>query len=470
MKLLLIAPSSGRWKKTSKAKLFNGRTFRFSLLSLLSVAAETPPDVEVKIIDEQVEDIPWHEHFDLVGITSMTALAPRAYEICDKFRKRNIPVILGGMHPTLCPDEACKKADAVVIGDVESVWETVLADASLGRLKTIYNPKKNLPDLAGLKRIPRELLCRDSYSTINAVQATRGCPNRCDFCSVAVFHDQSQRQRPVYEVIEEISQIPDRFFILTDDNLTADPEYAAQLFKSLIPLNKFWVSQVSINITEDPDFVGLAAESGCIGLFVGVETFSDENLCEVGKICNRAKRYQKAIRVFHDHGIAVEAGIVLGFDNDKPTVFQNTLDLLDELEVDVIQASIFTPLPGTKPFVNLQNKIFDKDWSHYDFHSVVFQPKQMTVEDLQAGHDWLTRKFYSPWRIARRLYRHVKRPRCSAALPYLAAVNMAYYGRVLNWKIRGWNPALVNETKRVLDYNILKLAVSNLLLGKGLPL
>jgi len=446
MKILLIAPSSGKWKKVAKARFFNGKTFRFSLLSLLSVAAETPPDVKVKIVDEQVEDIPWDEQFDLVGITCMTALAPRAYEISGKFYRKNIPVILGGIHPTLCPEDAGRHADAIVVGDVEGVWEKVIADVRMGRLTKIYC-NNGMPDLAGLKNIPRNLLTRDSYSTINAVQATRGCPNSCEFCSVAAFHKQTQRQRPIHEVITEISRLPDKFFILTDDNLTADREYAASLFKALAPLNKLWVSQSSIAISEDPYFVELAAKSGCIGLFVGIETFSDANLTGVRKTCNRVDKYHEAIRLFHSYGITVEAGIVFGFDNDKPDVFQNTLDLLDELQVDVIQASIFTPLPGTKPFAKLRDRIFNKDWNHYDFHSVVFHPKQMSATDLQAGHDWVTRKFYSPWRIVRRLYRHAKRPRSLAALPYLSVVNMAYYGRVLNWKIRGWNPALAMGIK-----------------------
>jgi radical SAM superfamily enzyme YgiQ (UPF0313 family) len=453
MKVLLIAPTSGRWKEAAMAKLFNGKTFRFSLLSLLSVAAETPQDVKVRIVDEQTENIPWHEHFDLVGITCMTALAPRAYEIALEFRRKDIPVVLGGMHPTLSPEDASQHADAIVAGDAEGIWKEVISDARKGMLKKIYR-NKELPDLTGLKSVPRHLLDRGSYSTINAVQATRGCPNACEFCSVTAFHKQTQRQRPVDEVIAEISQIPDKFFIFVDDNLTADTEYAGRLFKALAPLNKFWASQSTVAIAEDPNLVRLAAQSGCVGLFVGIETFNKANLKGVGKTCNRVEKYREAIHLFHSCGIAVEAGIVFGFDNDRQEVFQNTLNILDELEVDVIQASIFTPLPGTTRFANMQERIIDRDWAHYDFHSVVFEPKHMPAVDLQAGHDWVTREFYKPWRIARRLWRHAKRPRSLAALPYLAAVNMAYYGRVHNWNIRGSNPATKLETsKRIPEYD-----------------
>ena len=445
MKILLIAPTSGRWKEAARSKLFNGKTFRFSLLSLLSLAAETPEDVKVKIVDEQIEEIPWQEPFDLVGITCMTALAPRAYEIAAEFRKKNIPVVLGGMHPTLCPEDARQHADAIVVGDAEGVWEKVIIDTKKGKLKKIYHNNRP-PNLSGLKSIPRYLLDRDSYSTINAVQATRGCPNSCDFCSVSAFHKQKQRQRPVDEVITEISQIPDKFFILVDDNLTADKEYASKLFRALIPLKKFWVSQSTISIAEDRNFVNLAAESGCIGLFIGIETFSESNLNAVSKICNRVEKYREAIGLLHSNGIAVEAGIVFGFDHDQPTVFQNTLNLLDELEVDVIQASIFTPLPGTSRYANMQERIIDQNWAHYDFHSVVFQPTHMSVEDLQVGHDWAYKEFYRPWRIVRRLWQHMRRPRGFAALPYLVAVNMAYYGRVFNWYMQGFNPAPKLET------------------------
>lgn len=440
MRILLIAPTSGKWKKASRAKIFNGKTFRFSLLSLLSVAAETPKDDEVTIIDEQVEEIPWYGKFDLVGITCMTALAPRAYEIAAQFRRKNIPVILGGMHPTLCPEDAFPHADAIVVGDAENIWQEVLRDARNKTLKKIY-ANNSPPELAGLKSAPRDLLDKKAYSTINAVQATRGCPNACEFCAVSAFHRQTQRQRPVSEVVAEISKIPDKFILLVDDNLTADIEYASRLFKGLEPLGKFWATQASVGIAEEPKLVELAAKSGCIGLFVGIETFSDANLNGVAKTCNRVEKYRGAIQLLHSFGIAVEAGIVFGFDNDRPSVFKNTLRILDELEIDLIQASIFTPLPGTKRHESMQARIFDRNWANYDFHSVVFQPRHMSAADLQAGHDWVTREFYKPGRIAKRLYRHAIRPRGYAAMPYLAAVNFAYYGRVLNWHIRGYDPA-----------------------------
>lgn len=440
MKVLLIAPASGKWQRVGRHKLFGGRVFRFSMLSLLTVAAETPPDVDVTIVDEQVEPIPWDADADLVGITCMTALAPRAYEIAARFRARGIPVVLGGMHPTLCPDEAIQYADAVLAGEAEGLWTRVVEDARAHRMSGIYR-QDALPSLDGLKRPPRHLLDPKKYATVHAVQATRGCPHGCDFCAVSAFNRQTQRRRPVTEVVAEVATIPDRFMIFVDDNLTADRDYAAALFRALKPLNKWWITQSTLAIADDPAFVKLAADAGCKGLFVGLETFSPENLESVNKGFNRVREYRDAIRLLHSHGIAVEAGIVFGFDGDDAAVFASTMRILDELQIDVVQVSIFTPLPGTPRHAAMQARLTDTDWSHYDFHRVVFEPRRMTAQDLQAGHDWVTHQFYRPWRILRRLWRHAFRPGGFASLPYLAALNFGYYGRTARWHIRGRNPA-----------------------------
>lgn len=447
MKLLLIAPASGKWRRVGRQRLFSGKTFRFSMLSLLSVAAENPPDVETTIVDEQIDMIPWDMDVDLVGISCMTAAAPRAYEIARRFRRRGVPVVLGGMHPTLCPEEAVQHADAIVAGDAEGVWPRLVEDVRHGRLQRLYRADSP-PSLVGLKRPPRRLLPRQGYATVHTVQATRGCPNRCGFCAVAAYNNCSQRRRPIAEVVAEVAEMPGRFLLFMDDNLTADRDYARELFAALKPLGKRWITQSTLAIADDPDFVALAAEAGCIGLFVGLETFSEENLEAVDKTCHRVEQYRDAIRLLHGHGIGVEAGIVFGFDGDRPEVFQRTLALLDELEVDAVQVSIFTPLPGTPANQTMQARIFDRDWEHYDFHHVVFQPAGMAAEALQTGHDWVTREFYRPWRIARRLARLLRRPHGLATLPFVAAVNGAYLGRVLRWRIRGSNPAKAKHPRR----------------------
>ena len=440
MNILLIAPASGKWQRVARTRLFNGKTFRFSLLSLLSVAATTPLNAKIRIVDEQVEPIPWDAEVDLVGITCMTALAPRAYEISARFRNRGIPVVLGGMHPTLLPDEALDHATAIVAGDAEGVWPEVVADARNGCLAGVYR-NESPHSLEGLKPPPRHLLASDKYSTVYATQATRGCPHGCEFCAVSAFNDNTQRRRPVEEVAAEVAKIPDRFVLFVDDNLTADREYAARLFTALMPLKKHWATQSTLSIADDPDFVRLAAESGCIGLFVGLETFSEKNLNSVNKSCHHVQDYRKAIRCFHKNGIAVEAGIVFGFDGDRPDVFESTMKVLDRLEIDAVQVSILTPLPGTPAHTKIRQRIITYDWSQYDFHHPVFTPSNMTPLQLKAGHDWVTCQFYRPGRILRRLRRHLARPRGMKTFKYILALNLAYYGRIRSWRIRGWNPA-----------------------------
>lgn len=440
MKLLLIAPASGPWRHVGRGRLFNGKTFRFSLLSLLSVAAETPPGWEIRIVDEQVDDIPFDDRVDLVGITCMTALAPRAYEIAAGFRARGSKVVLGGMHPTFLPDEALAHADAVCAGEAEGVWPRIVEDAAAGRLAGIYRAPAP-PALAGLKPLPRHLLHGRHYATVQAVQATRGCPNRCAFCAVSAFSRASLRVRPVEEVAKEVAALPGRFFLFVDDSLTADRDYARELFAALRPLGKRWISQSTLAITEDPGLVSLASEAGCLGLFVGLETFSPRNLGAMDKGFHRAEEYRERVRCLHAHGIGVEAGIVVGFDADGPEVFRHTLEQLDRIEIDAIQPSILTPLPGTRLFEAMADRIAERDWSRYDYHHVVFRPARMAAEELQAGHDWLTREFYRPWRIARRLARMAARPGGARMLPFAAAINGAYYGRTVRWRIRGFDPA-----------------------------
>jgi radical SAM superfamily enzyme YgiQ (UPF0313 family) len=369
----------------------------------------------------------------------MTALAPRAYEIAQRFRQRRIPVVLGGVHPTLCPEEAIRHADAIVVGEAEGVWRQVVADAFAGQLQGTY--RNELPPLCGLKRPPRHLLSAGKYATINAVQATRGCPHGCDFCAIAAFNRHTQRRRPVEEVIAEIQELPSRGFMFVDDNLTADRDYAKTLFAALKPLRKRWVAQSTLAISDDPNLVQMMADAGCAGIFAGLETFSEENLGSVNKTCHRVEQYREAIQLLHRYGITVEAGIVFGFDGDGCDVFRRTLKMLDDLEVDLIQVSIFTPLPGTPRATLLADRILDRNWANYDFHHAVFQPARMSTRDLQAGHDWVTHQFYRPWRIVRRLWRHLRRPGAWASLPYLAAVNAAYRGRTVRWQIRGWDPA-----------------------------
>jgi radical SAM superfamily enzyme YgiQ (UPF0313 family) len=228
--------------------------------------------------------------------------------------------------------------------------------------------------------------------------------------------------------------------MFVDDNLTADSEYASQLFRELIPLRKRWVTQTTLSFADDKELVHLAAKAGCVGVFIGIETFSEKNLEAVNKGFNRVEKYKQAIGVLHSDGIGVEAGIVFGFEHDDPYVFERTLNMMDELRIDAAQISIFTPLPGTSRYNAIKSRIIDTDWSHYDFHHAVFQPDNMTARELKDGHDWVTNRFYSLGRIIQRAWRFMWRPNGLNSLLFFLSVNLAYYGRIRRWRIKGINP------------------------------
>jgi radical SAM superfamily enzyme YgiQ (UPF0313 family) len=449
MKLLLINPSAAHWRvRPGERPRLATRMFRFSMLSSLSVAAAAPPGVEVRIVDEEVEPLDLATEADLVGISFMTFNAPRAYALANRLRQEfGKTVIFGGYHPTLCPDEAKAHADAVCVGEAEPVLPAIIRDCQQGRLQPFY--RAGLADLRGLPAPNRSLIRRSAYAMAEAVQATRGCPHGCTFCSISAFHRQQFRMRPVEEVLAELRGLG-RQLVFMDDNLVAHREYAAELFSGMIPLRKRWVSQCSVTIGEDPSLMDLAARSGCRGLFLGLESLSQEGLKHWNKRFNRAADYARIIARLHARGIAVIAGIVLGHDWDTPWVFARMLQFLDEARMDALQATILTPFPGTPLFheMNKQGRLTDRDWSHYDFAHVVFEPAQMSAETLAGGHRWLLQQFYSRRRVARRLLASLGYLAPSTLLCASAPLNLSYRSRLRSAGIL--EPAQAMPTSQVL--------------------
>lgn len=407
MKILLVLPAGERVRVTLEKPAVPRRAMlRFSVLSLTSVAALTPPEHTVEIVDENVTPLDYDSSADLVGITFMTALAPRAYEIAAEFRRRGKTVVAGGYHATLCPDDAQPHFDAIVVGDAEGAWPRLLADVQAHRLQPRYAavPKPVLEVPA-----PRRELLRSSarhYVTVNAVQTTRGCRHACRYCSVTAFHHHQHRQRPVGDVMREIAALP-RDFIFVDDNICADRAYALALFRAMAPMRRRWVSQCSIEVADDAELLGAMAAAGCCGLFIGIESASARNLAEMGKQFNATDRYAERMGRIRGAGIGIVAGIIVGMDQDTPETFARTLELLERLHIDTVQVNILTPLPGTPLFSDMEKagRMVDRDWSHYDFRHVVFQPARMSAEELQAGADWLYAQFYRLDRILGRFVR-----------------------------------------------------------------
>ena len=394
MKILLISPEN---KKSIYAYTKEDvKAFWFPKLGLPTIAANTPPDVEVRIVDECVEDIDFNVDVDLVGISVMTYLAPRAYEIAAKFRARGVKVVLGGIHVSMCPEEAKEHADSIVVGESEKTWPILVEDFRRGELKSLYE-EKDLPKLENLPIPRRELFKPNSYWTTNCVQTSRGCPFACDFCTVTIFGGNQFRLRPIEQVIEEVRRLKKGFVVFVDDNIAGNKAYAKQLFKALIPLKISWGSQASLTMARDPELLDLAAKSGCTALFIGVESISEENLAAANKRFNKVDKYKEEFRRFHDYGILIQTGMIFGFDHDDESAFERTVEFLEENNIELAMFNILTPLPGTNLYkrMDAEGRIIDRDWSHYDGRHVVFKPKLMTPETLQEGFLWAYHKFFS---------------------------------------------------------------------------
>ncbi len=434
---LLICPAPETCRVKSGGKPIVSRFFRHTRLSLLAVAAATPPDWDVRIVDEYVSPLDFSSKPTCVGLSFMTAGAPRAYEIAREFRRLGIPVLAGGFHPTFMPEEVLLHCDAVCVGDAEPSWPQMLRDLEVGALKRVYRSDQNA-SLRGLGLPRRDLLDPGEYFTRNSVQTSRGCPNRCTFCSITSFYEAHYRHRPVEEVIEEITGLSGKMVLFIDDNLVADRSYALKLFSSLKPLNRYWYSQAALTIAQDSELLEAAVESGCKGLFVGLESLSNENLHKVGKGFYLAEAYLEAIENLHRAGIAVEAGIIFGFDEDGPEVFDRTLDFLKASHIELAQITVLTPLPGTVIYSQMEKegRILTRDWSCYDFFHVVFQPKRLTPEELQAGTDEVVRRFYSTRGILERTVSSVHFLGLLQAFGIILPLNLAAKRRVETWEAR----------------------------------
>ncbi len=435
--VLLICPAPPSCRVKPGGKPIVSRFFRHTRLSLLAVAAATPPDWEVSIVDEYVSPLDFSRKPTCIGLSFMTAVAPRAYEIAREFRRLGIPVFAGGYHPTLLPGEVLAHCDAVCVGDAEPSWPQMLKELEAGTLKRVYHSDPSA-SLRGLALPRRELLDQQDYFTRNSVQTSRGCPNHCTFCSITSFYGGYYRHRPVAEVLKEIASLPGKLVIFIDDNLVADRSYALKLFFGLRPLKRHWYSQAALTLAQDPELLEAAVKSGCQGLFVGLESLSSVSLRRVGKGFCRAETYLEDIETLRRTGIAVEAGIIFGFDEDGPEVFEETLDFLKESHIELAQITVLTPLPGTAIYHQLERegRILTKDWSYYDFFHVVFQPKRMSPEELQAGSDEVVRRFYSTQAILKRTTTSLHFLGLQQTLGIILPLNLAAKTRVETWEAR----------------------------------
>ena len=395
MQIALISPKGPLYR--NRGGIFR-KSLRYAPLTLPTLVSLIPPELahEVRLIDEGVEEIPEDLQADLVGMTVITGSAPRAYMLADRLRARGIPVVLGGPHVTLVPEDAAPHADSIVVGYAEDSWPALLRDFAAGRMKPRYVQAAGL-SLAGRPMVDRTLLARHRYATSHVFEATRGCVHGCDFCVVPFAWGRTPLQKPVGEVVEEIRQTGARQAIFIDLNLIADQAYAERLFEALIPLKLKWYGLVTSLIGARPALLDLCARSGCKGLLIGLESISRAGLREVHKGFNHPNEYAELIVALHARGIALMGTFVFGLDDDGPEVFDATVRFAVENRIDLPRYAILTPFPGTALFRRLEaeGRILTRDWELYDGQHVVFRPARMSVEALEAGSRRAWRQTYS---------------------------------------------------------------------------
>ncbi len=357
----------------------------------------TPSHIRTSLYDDRLEEIPWGEPTDLVAITVETYTAQRAYQIADAYRERGVPVVMGGYHPTFLPQESLAHADAVVVGDAEENWPSLLEDFLSGELKTRYDsPPRN--DLESI-RFDRSLFEGKPYVPLRLVQWGRGCPFTCDFCSVQSFYEGVSRHRSLDDLGRELADTGNRFIFFVDDNLYLDSPNFLKFLEFLVPLNLRWAGQISLNVARDPRKLRLLKESGCVVALMGFESLEAENLQQMKKSWNdRGLSYEEAIRRFRQHGIMVYGTFVVGYDHDTPDTFEKVTQFAVEQKLFLANFNPLTPTPGTPLYVRLKEEgrlIHDPWWldASYRYGDATFRPRGMTPDQLKEGCYWARSTF-----------------------------------------------------------------------------
>jgi len=406
-------------------------------LTGIHLAALTPPDVDVRVRHQQLDPVGIGQQIidtdaDVVALSFFSGFATEAYRLADALRSRGKLVIGGGPHATFWPDEARQHCDAVVTGEAESVWTQVLRDAQAGCLQAVYSGSAT--ELKDLPR-PRYDLLPTDFFVPRVIQATRGCPFSCSFCTVPSLQP-GFRTRPVDRVLADVAHEEPgwswwqrRVAWFWDDNLLAKRSWARELLSGMVGMDRWWLTQASIDITRDSGLLDLMEQSGCIGIFLGIESLQASSLAEAGKRQNRVAEYRDAIAALHDRGICVMAGFIAGFDHDDTDSIQAMADQLLELGVDVPFLSVLTPFRGTPLWTRLYDEdrlLLDRDWAHSNGYNVAFQPARMSPQQLLDAHRALWRRAFSPGHCARRIS-HARHLRPGAAM--MSTMMNGFYGR-----------------------------------------
>jgi len=429
-KITFISP---RWEK------FPHWAYHLPQLGPLTVAGLTPSDFDVEFVDEFVSPIDFEIDTDLVAITTMTAQASNAYRIADEFRRRGKTVVLGGIHPTILPEEAQAHADAVVVGEAEPVWEKLCRDFEAGRLEKIYSAPGTPSDFCITGQFPRrDLLQVEGYTrsfdgsrAIDTIQTTRGCIYDCEHCNVPAIYGRRLRSRPVDEVMAELDQVEAKNVFIVDNLIYENRKYMMELFRRLEEIDKKWMGVGTLKMADDLDFLEAMARSGCAFLYMGFDHLyentyeaykkelpghyrEDMKIHDIDYTQDHVKldrEYREKVRIIQEHGIGVFGTFAFGFDNDDESIFERTIDFALGTDLQLADFAIVTPYPKSPLHTRLikEGRLFDTDWAHYNGCHVVFEPRNMSRERLVEGWQWAWDTFYGHKTILRRL--------CEAFLP-----------------------------------------------------
>lgn len=380
----------------------------FSLIASIyarQIAAVTPKKHEVVVIENN-EDINYNEECDCVHIHFKTGLAKEAYNVADEYRRAGKTVILSGAHTTALPEEAKTHADSIFIGSAEQLWPIAIEDLEKGKLKQIYdsnNYNKKNTIITNNFEIPSNL------TLVGIIEATRGCPYKCDFCQESNVQSGSIFQvRPIEDVIRDIRKIPQKFLFFCDASLTIDTDYTKELFRKMKPLNKKFICEGNADIlAKDEELIKLSYQAGCIEWTVGFESFSQQALVDINKKTNTIEEFDQVVKNIHRYKMAILGNFMFGFDQDTPEIFQITRKKIRKLGLDSARFAILTPYPGTPLFYKLEkeSRIITYDWDKYNRKTVVFKPKNMTIKELQIGFQRISDDFNS---VSYLIYRDIR--------------------------------------------------------------
>jgi radical SAM superfamily enzyme YgiQ (UPF0313 family) len=406
-RVLLVGPTA----LDARARPIKQRRMHLPGLTLPMLAALTPDDCDLRLVSETVEEIPYEEPWDLVGITGMGSGIVRAWEIAGEFKRRGCTVVLGGIAASLLPPEASlRHADALVRGEAEETWPRVVRDFQGGRLAPLYEMPRR-PPIESLPLPRYDLMDRTRLGRFRPVQATRGCPFTCDYCSITAYFAAGYRKRPVDQVIRDVRAAKrwgTRYIAFVDDNIGVDWDYCARLFEALVPEKVIWVSQCSLHIAARSEILALAYRSGCRLLSFGIESTSEESLARHDKAWNHPREYGEAVRTIRRHGIDVSTEMIIGLDGDDSSVFGRTLDFLLVNQITVPRVHIMTPIPGTALYKRMERegRLLSSDLRRFSGGQAVVRPLNIDPADLQAGYWKLYERVFSVRNMARRLWRN----------------------------------------------------------------